>query len=64
MEILVDDSGDDDPVVIDSDDDDAVYVEAGTLGAVTATAALYDRRLGSANGCDPEGCTAALTRVR
>ncbi len=38
-------------------------IEAGTLGTVTATAALYDPSLGSANGCDPDGCTAALTRV-
>ena len=68
MEILVDDGddgGDDDPVVVDNGgDDDAVVVEAGTLGTVTATAALYDPRLGSANGCDPDGCTSALTRVR
>lgn len=52
VEILVDDG-------IDSG-----AVEAGTLGTVTASAALYDPNVVSANGCDPSGCTAALTRVR
>ncbi|CAM9688722.1 unnamed protein product [Scytosiphon promiscuus] len=51
VEILVDDG-------VASDQE----VEAEELGAVTATAALFDSRLGSANGCDPDGCTAALTR--
>lgn len=68
MEILVDDgvSGGDD----ESDGggggggDATVVVEAGTLGTVTASAALFDPRLGNSNGCDPDGCTAALTRVR
>ncbi|CAM9109787.1 unnamed protein product, partial [Hapterophycus canaliculatus] len=41
----------------------AAAVEAGTVGAVTATAAIYDTRLAAANGCDPAGCSAALTRV-
>lgn len=62
VEVLVDDGVDG-----GSDDDDdagAVVVEAGTLGTVTAMADLYDPRLGSENGCDPDGCTAALTRVR
>ncbi|CAM9778380.1 unnamed protein product, partial [Hapterophycus canaliculatus] len=53
VEILVDDDG---------GGDDAVAVEAGILGTVTTTADLYDTRLGNANGCDPEGCTAELTR--
>lgn len=54
VEILVDDGG----------DATAVVVEAGTLGTVTASAVLFDPRLGNSNGCDPDGCTAALTRVR
>ena len=64
LEVLVDDGvdggGDDD----EDDDDTTAVVEAGTLGTVTATADLYDLRLGNENGCDPDGCTAALTRVR
>lgn len=48
----------------DDDGTDTIVVEAGTLGAVTPMAVLYDPRLGNANGCDPAGCTAALTRVR
>lgn len=56
MEILVDHDV--------SGGDTTVVVEAGTLGAVQASAILYDPRLGNANGCDPDGCTAALTRVR
>ena len=68
VEILVgdvDEGGDDDPVVDDDGgDDDAVVVEASTLATVTATADLYDPNPASANGCDPDGCTAALTRVR
>lgn len=65
VEILVDDGGSggddgsDDSVV-----DTNVVVEAGTLGTVVATAVLYDPRLGNSAGCDPDGCTAALTRVR
>lgn len=62
MEVLVDDGvggGDD-----DDGDTTAVVVEAGTLGTVTATADLYDARQSSEGGCDPDGCTAALTRVR
>lgn len=53
----VDGGGDDD------DDDDTVVVEAGTLGTVTATADLYDARLSNDDGCDPDGCTADMTRV-
>lgn len=59
VEILVDDEENG-----GNDDASAVEVEAGTLGTVTATAALYDPSLGISNGCDPDGCTAALTRVR
>lgn len=60
VEILVDDG-----TVDSSDDDDTevVVVEAGVLGSVTTAASLYDTRLSAANGCDPAGCTAALTRV-
>lgn len=58
MEIDIDDGIDDDDNVVDVD-----VVEAGQLGTVTATADLYDLRLGDTVGCDPEGCTAALTRV-
>ncbi|CAN0405209.1 unnamed protein product, partial [Ascophyllum nodosum] len=50
VEILVDDGT------------DPVAVEAGTLGTVKTVAALYDTRLFGDNGCDPVGCTAALTR--
>lgn len=42
---------------------EAAQVEAGTLTTVAVNAPLYDSRLGAANGCDPSGCTAALTRV-
>lgn len=42
------------------DDDDVV--EAGTVGTVVTAAALYDPNLSIANGCDPSGCTASLTR--
>ncbi|CAM9688654.1 unnamed protein product [Scytosiphon promiscuus] len=56
VEILVDDG------VAGGDDDDAIEAEAGTLATVVATATVYDTRLSSSNGCDPEGCTAALTR--
>lgn len=52
VEILVDDGS------------DSTVVEAGTLGDVTTSAALYDARLAADNGCDPAGCTANLTRVR
>lgn len=38
-------------------------VEVGTIGTVTTTAALFDPNLLADNGCDPSGCTAALTRV-
>ena len=47
----------------DSAGDTTVVVEAGTLGTVTASAILFDPHLGNSNGCDPDGCTAALTRV-
>ncbi|CBJ33863.1 hypothetical protein Esi_0657_0002 [Ectocarpus siliculosus] len=53
VEILVDDGDDGSEVDV---------VEAGELGTVTATADLYDDRLGDTVGCDPDGCTAALTR--
>ena len=52
MEIFVDDGT------------DPVTVEAGTLGTVATAAALYDTRLVADGGCDPAGCTSALTRVR
>ncbi|CAM9918634.1 unnamed protein product, partial [Ectocarpus sp. 8 AP-2014] len=57
VEILVDDgvTGTDDVV-------DTTEVEAGSLGTVTATSALFDPSLGDSNGCDPAGCTADLTR--
>lgn len=58
VEIDIDDGIDDD------DNDEVDVVEAGKLGTVTATAELYDSRLGDTVGCDPGGCTAALTRVR
>eukprot|EP00752_Nemacystus_decipiens_P006549 g5897.t1 len=57
VEIDIDDGIDDDDNAVDVD-----VVEAGQLGTVTATADLYDLRLGDTVGCDPEGCTAALTR--
>lgn len=67
MEILVDDgSGFDDGCGADDDDDDAAAVgtvEAGTLGTVVASDTLFDANLSDANGCDPAGCTASLTRV-
>lgn len=47
----------------DGEDSGATVVEAGKLGIVTTTSAVYDTRLAAANGCDPEGCTADLTRV-
>ncbi|CAM9294633.1 unnamed protein product, partial [Ectocarpus fasciculatus] len=57
VEIDVDDGiADDDTVVV------VDIVEAAEMGTVTATADLYDLRLGDTVGCDPEGCTAALTR--
>ena len=58
MEIDIDDGIDDDDNVVNAD-----VVEAGELGTVTATADLYDLRLGDTVGCNPGGCTAALTRV-
>eukprot|EP00903_Cladosiphon_okamuranus_P018639 g17154.t1 len=36
--------------------------EVGTIGTVTVAADLFDPKLYAANGCDPDGCTAALTR--
>lgn len=38
--------------------------EIGTIGTVTVTADLFDPNTVENNGCDPSGCTAALTRVR
>lgn len=49
------------------DSDEAVgegVVEAGTVGTVEVAAALFDPNDSTANGCDPAGCTASLTRVR
>ncbi|CAM9991574.1 unnamed protein product [Ectocarpus fasciculatus] len=57
VEIDVDDGIDDDDTVVVVD-----IVEAAEMGTVTATADFYDLRLGDTAGCDPEGCTAALTR--
>ncbi|CAM9160508.1 unnamed protein product [Ectocarpus sp. 4 AP-2014] len=57
VEILVDDG------VTDTDDVvGTTEVEAGSLGTVTATSAIFDPSLGDSNGCDPAGCTAELTR--
>ncbi|CAN0504528.1 unnamed protein product, partial [Ectocarpus sp. 12 AP-2014] len=53
VEILVDDGDDGSEVDV---------VEAGEMGTAMATADLYDGRLGDTVGCNPEGCTAALTR--
>lgn len=51
------------PVVLPLDA--PVAEEVGTQGTtITATAELFDPRLSNQNGCDPAGCTAALTRVR
>lgn len=66
VEILVDDggSGGDDGCGTDDDVDQGLgTAEAGTLGNVVATAALFDTNLSDANGCDPAGCTASLSRV-
>eukprot|EP00903_Cladosiphon_okamuranus_P020463 g18782.t1 len=49
-------------ILADDGETSAVAVEAGELGAVTSTSDLYDKRFAAANGCDPQGCTAALTR--
>lgn len=53
VEILVD----------DGDDSGVTVVEAGDLGIVTTASDVYDTSLAADNGCDPQGCTAALTRV-
>lgn len=37
--------------------------EVGTVGTVTTSATLFDPSLSEDDGCDPSGCTAALTRV-
>lgn len=58
VEIDVDDGIVDDDTVVVVD-----VVEAAEMGTVTATAEFYDLRLGDTVGCDPAGCTAALTRV-
>ncbi|CAM9557128.1 unnamed protein product [Hapterophycus canaliculatus] len=47
-------------ILVDGADVD--LIEAGALETVTATAEFYDTRLGDSIGCDPEGCTAELTR--
>ncbi|CAN0221443.1 unnamed protein product [Pylaiella littoralis] len=57
VQILVDDGEDG-----GNDDTGGEEVEAGTLGTVTATAALYDTNPSTSNGCGDDGCTAALTR--
>lgn len=63
--ILVDDgSGGDYGCGTDDDATEVGTVEAGTLGTVVATDTLYDTNLSDANGCDPAGCAASLTRVR
>lgn len=41
----------------------AAVVEAGSVTDVTVAASLYDLRVAADGGCDPAGCTAALTRV-
>lgn len=41
----------------------AAVVEAASVTDVTETASLYDLRVAADGGCDPAGCTAALTRV-
>eukprot|EP00903_Cladosiphon_okamuranus_P010016 g9498.t1 len=64
VEILVDDGpGGDVSCGIDDDTSEMETAEAGTLGTVVATDTLYDADLSDANGCDPAGCTASLTRV-
>ena len=42
---------------------DDTIVEAGTLGTVVTTAPLYDPNSAADNGCEPDGCIGALTRV-
>lgn len=49
--------------ILVDDDVTPTAVEAGMVGTVTTSAALYDTRLSAGNGCDPAGCTADLTRV-
>ncbi len=44
-------------------DDTSNVVQASALTPVTASALLYDERLATDNGCDPNGCTASLTQV-
>lgn len=65
MEILVDDDGSDGNIACGTDDDEGEVgtVEAGTLGTVVAAATRFDTKLSDANGCDPAGCTASLSRV-
>lgn len=50
-------------LVNDGNDDGAAVVEAGELGPVASRAEFYDLRLADTVGCDPAGCSAALTRV-
>lgn len=52
-----------DILVDDGNDDDGDVVEAGELGSVATRAEFYDQRLSDTVGCDPAGCSAALTRV-
>ncbi|CAN0239919.1 unnamed protein product [Ectocarpus sp. 12 AP-2014] len=49
-------------LVDDGNDDGAAVVEAGELGPVASSAEFYDLRLAETVGCDPAGCSAALTR--
>lgn len=64
VEISADDGNDPTTTMTDDrDDPGTTLVEAGTLGTVDATATFFDTNLASANGCDPAGCTADLTRV-
>lgn len=52
-------------ILVDDGNDDgaADVVEAGELGPVASSAEYYDPRLADTVGCDPAGCSAALTRV-
>ncbi|CAM9563406.1 unnamed protein product [Ectocarpus sp. 6 AP-2014] len=49
-------------LVDDGNDDGVAVVEAGELGPVASSAEFYDLRLADTVGCDPAGCSAALTR--
>ncbi|CAM9463486.1 unnamed protein product [Ectocarpus sp. 13 AM-2016] len=51
-----------DILVDDGNDDGVAVVEAAELGPVASSAEFYDLRLADTVGCDPAGCSAALTR--